>query len=263
MRSRNSGRQKRYADSLPNISRALRLDSSTAVRAQAAIVLGGLKESDIKQVGKDLIDALGTEKESRVRREIAIGLSRHPFLAKAGVANLTAALKDPEPATLIAVADALAQAGSDAKSAAASLAPLLHHSEKGLRRAAVIALGRTSPEGASADRRDDGAHARDRKGPRHADRTRRLTRVCSARSPAWSLSALVKLLSDSEDELRRRAARTLGTFGTAAAPAADALFKVAGGEKVKDIRVDAVRAFGSALGPGLKGRVKDILTILK
>ena len=98
--------------------------------AQAAIVLGGLKESDIKQVGKDLIDALGTEKESRVRREIAVGLSRHQFLAKAGVANLTAALKDPEPATLIAVADALAQAGSDAKSAAANLAPMLHHEDK-------------------------------------------------------------------------------------------------------------------------------------
>ena len=112
---------KRYPESLPNISRALRLDSSTAVRVQAAIVLGGLKESDIKLVGKDLIDALGTEKESRVRREIAIGLSRYPFLAKAGVANLTAALKDPEPATLIAIADALAQAGSDAKSAAAGL----------------------------------------------------------------------------------------------------------------------------------------------
>jgi HEAT repeat protein len=76
------------------------------------------------------------------------------------------------------------------------------------------------------------------------------------------IAALIKLLSDSEDELRRRAARTLGTFGTAAAPAADELLKVASGEKVKDIRVDAVRAFGSALGSGLKGRVKDILAIL-
>ena len=140
------------------------------IHAQAAIVLGGLKESDIKQVGKDLIDALGTEKESRVRREIAIGLSRHQFLAKAGVANLTNALKDPEPATLMAVADALAQAGSDAKSAAASLVPMLHHSKKGLRRAAVRSpLGsRLRPKAQSRHRGDDGAHARDRKGPRHA-----------------------------------------------------------------------------------------------
>ena len=77
------------------------------------------------------------------------------------------------------------------------------------------------------------------------------------------IEALVKLLSDPEDELRRRAAPHLWALSEPRpAPAADALFKVAGGEKVKDIRVDAVRAFGSALGQGLKGRVKDILTIL-
>lgn len=253
--------EKRYSESLPNISRALRLDSSTAVRTQAAIVLGGLKESDIKQVGKDLIDALGTEKESRVRREIARGLSRHVFLAKAGVANLIPALKDPEPATLIAVADALAQAGSDAKSAAASLAPMLHHSEKGIRRAAVIALGRTSPEGAPAV-----AETMARMLETEKDLDMRIELVVSlgllGERSGVVIAALVKLLNDSEDELRRRAARTLGTFGTAAAPAADALLKVASGEKVKDIRVDAVRAFGSALGSGLKGRVKDILAIL-
>ena len=253
--------QKRYAESLPNISRALRLDSSTAVRAQAAIVLGGLKESDIKLVGKDLIDALGSEKESRVRREIAIGLSRFPFLAKAGVANLTAALKDPEPATLIALADALAQAGSDAKSAAAGLAPMLHHDAKEVRRAAVIALGRTSPEGAPAI-----TETMVRMLETEKDLDMRLELVASlgllGEKSGVVVEALVKLLNDQEEELRRRSARTLGTFGTAAGPAADALLKTASSEKVKDIRVDAVRAFGSALGPGLKGRVRDILTIL-
>ena len=76
------------------------------------------------------------------------------------------------------------------------------------------------------------------------------------------IEALVKLLGDPDDELRRRSARTLGKFGAGAAPAADALLKVASGDKVKDIRVDAVRAFGSALGAGLKARLKDFLTIL-
>jgi HEAT repeat protein len=254
--------QKRYGESLPSISRSLRLDSSTAVRAQAAIVLGRLKESDIKIVGKDLIDALGSEKESRVRREIAIGLSRYPFLAKAGVANLTAALKDSEPATLIAVADALAQAGSDAKSAAASLAPMLEHKEKGIRRAAVIALGRIAPEGAPTI-----AETMTRMLDAEKDLDMRIELVTSLglleEKSGAVIDALVKLLTDPEEELRRRAARTLGRFGTGAAPAADALLKAANNETVKDIRVDAVRAFGSALGPGLKGRVKDILTILK
>lgn len=254
--------QKRYGESLPSISRSLRLDSSTAVRAQAAIVLGRLKESDIKLVGKDLIDALGSEKESRVRREIAIALSRYPFLAKAGVANLTAALKDSEPATLIAVADALAQAGSDAKSAAASLAPMLEHKEKAIRRAAAIALGRIAPEGASAI-----AETMTRMLDTEKDLDMRIELVASLglleEKSGVVLDALVKLLTDPEEELRRRAARTLGRFGTAAGPAADALLKAANSETVKDIRMDAVRAFGSALGPGLKGRVKDMLAILK
>src|SRR5207248_7004370 len=39
---------KRYKESVPSIGRALRLDSSAAVRAQAAIALGTLKETDIK-----------------------------------------------------------------------------------------------------------------------------------------------------------------------------------------------------------------------
>jgi HEAT repeat protein len=231
------------------------------VRVKAAIVLGGLKESDIKLVGKDMIDALGTEKDSVVRRELARGLSRHAFLAKAGVANLTAALKDPEPETLIAVADALAQAGSDAKSAAAGLAPLLHHSDQGIRRAAVIALGRTSPEGAPAV-----AETMSRMLDSEKDLDIRIELVASlgllGEKSGAVIAALVKLLGDPEDELRRRAARTLGTFGAGAAPAADALLKAASGDKVKDIRVDAVRAFGSAQGAGLKGRLKDFLTLL-
>jgi HEAT repeat protein len=253
--------EKRYSESLPTISRALRLDSSAAVRTQAAIVLAGLKESDIKLVGKDLIDALGTEKESRVRREVAIALGRYPFLAKAGVANLTSALKDSEPATLVAVAEALAQAGSEAKSAAAGLAPLLHHDEKSIRRAAVIALGRTSPEGAPAI-----AETMTRMLETEKELDIRVELVVSigllGEKSAAVIAALVKLLNDSEEELRRRSARTLGTFGTAASAAADALLKVARSESVKDIRVDAVRAFGSVLGPALKGRVKDLLTVL-
>jgi HEAT repeat protein len=252
---------KQYEDSLPKISRSLRLDSSTAVRVQAAIALAGLNERDVKRVGKDLIEALGTEKESRVKKEIAVGLGRHPFLAKAGVANLTAALKDPEPTTLVAVADALAQAGADAKSAAANLAPLLAHEDKAVRRAAVIALGRTSPAGAPAI-----AETMSNMLATEKDIDMRVELVASlgllGEKSGVVVAALAGLLTDPEDELRRRAARTLGTFGAAAAPAADTLLKTAAGDKLKDVRVDAVRAFGSALGPGLRGRVKDLLALL-
>jgi hypothetical protein len=55
----------------------------------------------------------------------------------------------------------------------------------------------------------------------------------------------------------------LGTFGTAAKPAGDTLYKIAGTDKVKDIRVDAVRGFGSAIGPvEEKARVKDLVALL-
>ena len=254
--------EKGYDDALPKISRALRLDSSVAVRAQAAIALGALKESDIKLVGKDLVEALGMEKESRVRREIAVGMSRHPVIARLAVANLTTVLKDPDPATQAAAADALAQAGSDAKSAAVNLAPLLGSKDKAVRRAAIMALGRIAPEGAPAIAETMSKMLDDEK-----DLDMRIELVVSLgllgeKSPVV-VATLAKLLTDPEDELRRRAARTLGTFGPAAAPAADVLLKAASTDKAKDIRVDAIHAFGSALGPELKGRVRQLLPLFR
>jgi len=256
--------EKQYDQSIANIGRALRLDSSAAVRAQAALALGALKERDIKNgLGvKDLVDALGMEKDSRVRKEIAVVMTRFPVVAKLAVVPLTDALKDPEPATRIAVAEALAQAGSEAKSAAVNLAPLLADSDKAVRTAAVIALGRTTPEGASAI-----AETMAKMLDTEKDLDIKLELVTSLgllgeKTPAV-VTALAKLLTASEDELRRRAARTLATFGTAAGPAADALLKTAATDKAKDIRVDAVHAFGSVLGADLKARLKDILALLK
>ena len=202
------------------------------------------------------------EKDSRVRREIAIGMSRHPVVAKLAVANLTPILKDPEPATQIAAAEALAQAGSDAKSAAVNLAPMLSSDDKGVRRAAVIALGRISPEGAPTI-----AETMSRMLSTETDIEMRIELATSlgllGEKSATVIAALTRLMTDPNEDLRRRAVRTLGTFGSAAMPVASAILKIAGTEKVKDIRVDAVHAFGSALGVELKGRAKDLLPILQ
>jgi HEAT repeat protein len=254
--------EKQYEESLPSIGRALRVDPSAAVRAQAAIALGAVKDSDIKRVGKDLIDAMAAEKESRVRKEIAAVMSRHTDLAKAGVAGLTEALKDPEPATKIAVADALARAGSDAKSAAVNLAPMLADADEAVRHAAVIALGRISPEGASTI-----AETMCKMLGAEKDLEMKIDLVTSlgllGEKSSIVVETLGRLLTDPEVELRRRSTRVLGTFGVAALPAADQLYKVAAADKFKDIRVDAVRAFGSAVGIGLKIRVKEMLALLK
>ena len=233
--------EKRYEESLPNISRSLRLDSSAAVRAQAAIALGALKEDDIKYVGKDLIDALGMEKDSRVRKEIAIVMNRYPVLAKAGVTNLTAALKDSDPVTRIAVAEALGQAGSDAKSAAVNLAPMLVEEDKSVR------LRGDPPAYRRRRRRSPRPcpNAGGREGPRHQDRISVVARIVRREIRRGHFRS--KLLTDKEDELPPRAHPKFGVSARLppmAPPAASV-------EKLKDIR-DIVRAFGSALAESEK-----------
>jgi HEAT repeat protein len=256
--------EKRHKEAIKNIGRALRVDTSPAVRVQAAIALGGLREQDIKEgYGvEDLVDAMGKEKESRVRLEIARAIGRFPVVAKLAVVPLTAALKDPDAATRAAVAEAVGLAGTEAKSAAAGLAPLLSDQDKGVRKAVVIAMGRIAPEGASAV-----AEVMAKMLDAEKDTDIRVELVTSIqllgeKSPPV-VAALAKLLLDPEDDLRRRSARALGTFGVAAQPAADTLYKVAATDKLKDIRVDAVRAFGMSVGPTeLKGRVKDLIALL-
>lgn len=254
---------KQYKNGLLTIGRALRLDASTAVRAQAAMVLGALSEDDIKKyVATDLIDSLGTEKEPRVRKEIAIALGRSPPVCKLAVTPLTAALKDKDAAIRTAAAEALAQSGSDGKPAAAALAPLLLDSNKGVRRAAVAALGRISPEGSSAIAE---TMARMLGSETDLDLKNELAislGLLSERSPAV-VAALAGALQDPDEELRRRATRTLGSFGVASAPVADALLKVSASDKVKDIRAEAIHAYGSALGADLKPRVRELLVLLK
>jgi HEAT repeat protein len=253
---------KGYKKSIPTIGRALRLDSSVAVRSQAAIALGALKETEFKQAEKDLIDSLGSEKESRVRREIAIALGRFPHAAKLAVSQLAAILKDPDPATRIAAAESLAQAGSEGKTAAVGLAPLLQDPEKGVRLAAVAAFGRITPEGASTIAETMARMLGTEKDLDMKSELATSLGLLAEKTPTV-VNALAGLLTDPDDELRRKATRILGTFRTGAIPAADALLKAAEVDKVKEVRADAVHAFGSALGPNLKARVKDILAILK
>ena len=253
----------KHKDVLPNVGRALRVDPSAAVRAQAAIVLGGLKADEIKYGSADLLTALGNEKESRVRKEIITAMAKFPEVCALGLEPLITALKDPEPAVKVAAAEAIALAGAQvkamAKSAAPELVPLLKDPEKSVRVAAVYALGRIQPEGASTVAETMAAMLGTEK---DADMKRELIASMGllAEKSEVVVRALAAAIDEKEpDEVRRAAARTLGTFGTDAGLAAEALFKALTTDKVKDIRVDAVRAFGSALGPaGVKGRLKDL-----
>jgi|GEM_PF-1284247 len=252
----------KHKDAIPNICRALRVDTSAAVRSQAAIVLAGMRPDDLKYFSKTLIDTLGTEKESRVRKQIILAMVKFPEVCSLGIEPLIAALKDSDPTVKVAAAEAIALAGTQAKtmakSAAPGLVPLLKDQDKAVRMAGVYALGRIQPEGASTVAETMAEMLGTEK---DADMKRELIASIGLLSEKSEVvvKALATALSDPDDEVRRGAARVLGTFGTAASSAADELFKVMTTEKSKDIRVDAVRAFGSALGPiGLKARLKDL-----
>jgi HEAT repeat protein len=254
----------KHKDAIPNICRSLRVDPSAAVRAQAAVVLSGLRAEDLPLFSKDLVGALENEKESRVRRQIISAMTKFPETCVLGIEALISALKDDDPAVKVAAAEALALAAitvkGSAKSAASELAPLLKEKDKAVRMAAIYAIARIEPEGASTIAetlatmlQSEGAEA---------DVKREIVTSIGLLSQKSGVvvNALAKALSDPDDEVRRRAARVLGTFGTAASTAADDLFKVITDEKLTDIRVDAVRAFGSALGPaGLKARIRTLL----
>ncbi|QJW93815.1 HEAT repeat domain-containing protein [Frigoriglobus tundricola] len=250
----------KHKDAIPNVCRALRVDASTAVRAQAAIVLAGLQDKELGS--KALIDALGTEKESRVRKEIIAAMAKFPEVCALGIDPLITSLKDPDPAVKVAAAEALALAGSQvktmAKSAAPGLVPLLKDTNKSVRIAAVYALGRIQPEGASTIAESMAAMLASEK---DADIKRELIGALGllGEKSEVVVEAIGTALFDANDEVRRTAARTLGTFGAEGAILADDLLKVIAADKLKDVRVDAVRAFGSTLGPArVKARLKDL-----
>lgn len=253
----------KHKDALPNIGRSLRVDPSAAVRTQAAIVIAGLKADDIKFCASDLTGALEREKESRVRKEIIAAMVKVPDVCAISLDPLIASLKDADAGVKVAAAEAIALAGTQLKTppkaAAPGLVPLLADPDKTVRTAAVYALGRIQPEGASSVAEKMAAMFATEK---DADLKRELVASMGllGEKSAPVVKALASALDEKEtDDVRRAAARALGTFGTDGGAAADALFKALTTDKVKDIRVDAVRAFGSVLGPmGMKSRMKDV-----
>src|SRR5262249_59958305 len=66
----------RYEPALPTLGRAIRVDASPAVRVQALSVVAGMDPLDVKKkvgddkrsLADDLVQALESEKEPRVRR---------------------------------------------------------------------------------------------------------------------------------------------------------------------------------------------------
>lgn len=252
----------RIKDLNKDLGRSLRVDSSAAVRVQCATVIARLKEDDVKEIEFELIEALKTEKEARVKKEIAMLMGRYPDIAKRAVAPLASLLKDSDVAAKTAAADALAKVGPAAKEAAPALLPLLDDADKGARQAAIFALGRIEPENASFV----AAALIKRFGEEKQAELRRETvvalKLIGDKSES-TVAALGRALADPDDDVKAAAVNALGTFGVAARPVAEPLLKLAASAKQKGMRIDALRAFGSALGPGLKERLADVIRIME
>ncbi len=253
-----------YKGSIPAVGRALLNDPAAAVRVQSATVLGQLKKDDAKAglgVG-DLAAALRAEKDSAVRRETATALGRLGEYSKDAVAPLTGTLSDPQAATRAAAADALGRIGPDARSAAPDLLPLVTDAEKAVRQAAVFALGRVAPE----DVGTVGAIMSGRlKAETDADVRRELVTALgllgdTSEAPAL---ALASVLSDSDPEMRRQAARSLVSFGLGVRPAVPELLKGFKDDRDKNVRLDCLRTLSSGLGSAMKDLLPDLTDRLK
>ena len=109
--------EKQYEVGLSTIGRALQVDTSVAVRLQAAQALGSLREMDAVEKGaaQDLLDAMGKEKDSRVRKEIARSMVGKDCFHAGGDAPFSSI--DPDPGTRAVVAETLGLAGRVAGSA--------------------------------------------------------------------------------------------------------------------------------------------------
>lgn len=251
-----------HTESLAAILRAVRADSSAAVRATAARALAGLPDRDIRAAGRELAEAISAEKDSRVRRELAVVLGRHEEVARLAVSGLTQALRDPDAAVRATAAEALAVAGAEAKSAAPELVGLLQDAEAGVRRSAVRALGRIQPAGAAAVAETLAAML-----GREKDRDVRWEIVVSlgllGEKTPTVIQALTHLLQQEDGELRLRAVRVLASFGPAAREALPQVLRAAQTDPAKSVRQEAVHAFAALLGPDLSGRLPELLALLK
>lgn len=251
----------KYKPALAALGRAVKSDASPAVRSKALSVISTFAADDVTDfLANDLVDALATEKDPRLRKELATAVALFPDVAKKGVAPLTGYLKDADPATRAAAADALGRAGPAAKDSVAELLPLLKDAEPSVRRAAAFALGRVSEDDAAA------ASALAKLMADEKDAAVRREAVVSlgllSDRSGLVIQAVAGALSDSDVETRKAAVRALARFGAASSPAADALLKAAREDKEKDIRVAAVRAFSVALGPGLRARIEELYPVL-
>lgn len=268
--SDNTGDAKLVKEILTAVGRTLKTDSAPSVRKQAAEVIGSMavkllediKNSDIGSVLVDLNENLRVEKESDVRKEVAIALGRFGKEAKSAVTSLTALLMDPDQATRAAAVDTLGRIGAGAGNTADAILPLLKDKEQNVRAAAIFALGRIEPEEPS---KIAGALLPLVTGEPVVELRRAVLTslgLLGDRSPA-TVKGTALGLKDADVEVRRQAAQAIGKY-VGGGKLVEAELKLAlETDKDKQVRGAALRALCEGFGPDAKILIPTIVARLK
>lgn len=236
----NTQDSKLMKDVVTAVGKSMRNDSSPGVRAEAARAIARLasdllrdSKADVGSVVVDLAEGVRVEKETDVRYEQAVALSRFGERAKAAVEGLSAALTDASPKVKAAAADALGRIGKDAKKSADDLLPLVKSDDPEVRKAAVFALGRVEPDDVVKVSEAICKFTTDQD---EQTRKEAIASLCLLRdkSPA-TVKGVAAALRDESVEVRRLAAAGLSKFERAvkeAEPELLAAFKKAGEDKL-------------------------------
>jgi HEAT repeat protein len=268
---------------LPALARALRADANAGVRSQAAIVLAQQPPEHAGLFLAELAETLRIERESEVRRELAVALGRFGRLSRAAVVPLVETLTDPTAATRAAAAEALGRIGPEARQAAAALIPLLQDSDPAVRQAAAFALGRVDPDDpAPVSAALIAALQREQQHNHHLSGTAvaGTAGVWAVRRTDFILELIVSLgllgdrspevvqavagwLRDPAVDVRRQAGLSLGKFGPAARPAAEALREVFESDPDKLVRIYALHTLTAAFGSEAHQLISTLTARLK
>ena len=251
------------------VGRALKSDNTPSVRKQAAEVIGAMavklledKAADTTSVIIDLGENLRVEKESDIRREVAVALGRFGKESKSAVASLTAVLTDKEPATRAAAADTLGRIGSGASGAVDALIPMLKDAEAPVRAAAIFALGRIEPDEPA---KVSAALLPLVKGEPVVELRRAVLAslgLLADRTPA-TVQGTAAGLQDADVDVRRQAALALGKFVGGGKLVEKELKKAFEEDKDKQVRGAALRALCEGFGADAKALIPTIVARLK
>ncbi len=259
-----SGDEESRKKAMPGVAKSLKVDGNAGIRAQAATLMGQQPVEAAALVVGDLAEALRSEKDSDVRKELAAAAGKFGRLSGSAVLPLADVLKDPKAETRAAAADALGRIGKEARKAAPYVVPLAKDADRAVRFAAVFALGRLDPDDGETAcetlvetlEKESAKTGQDRDGEMIAATIVSLGLLGEKSTDA--VKAIAKHLGDPDAERRQLAALTLGRFGVVGRVASAELKKAFQEDADKTVRANALHSLGVTHGAD----AKDLIPVL-